>query len=370
MTSQPATASAAADESAGPDPGARGRNASRSDSGAGVDPSPTAVQPPAVQYPWDSGPDAPIPVPPAHVDAAVGFAQLRILADTLDDVMRTRIAIENRVRAAAIESFPIEHHLDGISDTEKKLSLALRRQFRIVTPEIRQWVLDTPGLGEPLMARIIGALGDPVVATPYRWDTAPPVEHECNPGCGKDRHLVAEEPFKRTPRQLLAYCGWGDPTRRRRVGMTAADAAALGNQRLKPLLYVAAECCIRQNGGAPGDHTDAARRPAPPARRPEEEPSPDADTGATPSRTDEEAPADLEASGRPKRRRRSPYRDAYDQARERYADTHADDWTLGHQHQAAVRYTAKAIIIDLWRVRAGLPPRWPLTNGASSPRPE
>lgn len=344
MTGQPAPASTAIDESAGThDPGVRGRNDSLLDSGAGVGPSPTAVQPPAVLDPWDpGGPDAPISVPPADVNAAVGFAQLRVLADTLEDVMRLRISIGNRVGAAAIETFAVTQHLDGISDTEKKLYLALRRHFRVVTPDIRQWVLDTPGLGEPLMARIVGALGDPVIATPYRWDTNPPDGHECLPACGAERHLIAEEPFRRTPRQLLAYCGWGDPARRRRVGMTAEDAAALGNRRLKPLIYVAAECCLRQTGGAPIVEPAADGPTAPP------------DLSSRPS---ERTTADVPPAGRTKRPgRRSPYRDAYDQARTRYEDR--DDWTLGHKHQAAIRYAAKAIVIDLWRVRSGLPPRW------------
>lgn len=337
------------------------------------------TSPPATQEPAPVGyfPGKPVPSDPdaiADADQADGFLHLRVIADTLDDIMRTRIAVTSRVDFAAIDGFAVGQHLAGMVDTESKLKLALRRQFRVAAPAVRAWTMATVGLGEPIMARFLGAVGDPVHAQPYEWSTSPDRSHLCGPNCGKERHLIPLEPFERTPRQFLSYCGWGDPARRRRVGMTAAAAAALGNQRAKPLAYVMAESCIKQIGGTPTNRatveqvTDPSLNGAPrrtalaellPASQgdlSEENPAADEFTaghlisiGGDPgmSTTTEER------SGR----RRSPYRDVYDLGRERY--TGREGWTPGHQHQAAIRLTVKAILIDVWRVHAGHAPRWP-----------
>lgn len=52
----------------------------------------------------------------------------------------------------------------------------------------------------------------------------------------------------------------------------------------------------------------------------------------------------------------SPYRTVYDERRERTAITHPE-WTDGHSHNDALRITAKAILLDIWRASRGLPPR-------------
>jgi hypothetical protein len=109
--------------------------------------------------------------------------------------------------------------------------------------------------------------------------------------------LVADPPFERSVSQLWSYCGHGDPTRRRRKGMTADDAAAMGNPALKTAVWQIAVACTKQVGTA--------------------------------------------------RSRRSPYRDVYDVARLTYADR---DWTDAHRHAAALRKVGKEILRDLWKV--------------------
>ena len=64
---------------------------------------------------------------------------------------------------------------------------------------------------------------------------------------------------------------------------------------------------------------------------------------------------DVETLSQPgqRARRRSPYRDVYDLGRLTYVDRVDDDgkpWTPGHQHNAALRLTGKAILRDLWTV--------------------
>jgi len=233
-------------------------------------------------------------------DAAT-WAVLRFLGDTHTDLETTRIAISNRAHRAVIDRDEIEVVLDAITAGEHAAQLKLIRRFRAVAPEIAAWVKDTPGLGEKSVARLLGAIGDPIWAYPMKWVDVAPDGHTCDPDrCGA-RHLVALQPFQRTPAQLRAYCGWGAPNKRTK-GMTQEEALALGNQSAKKIVWNIATGCIKQDG----------------------------------------------ASGK----RRSPYRDVYDDGKARYEITHPE-WTAGHRHNAAVRLVAKAFIVDLWRIAAG-----------------
>lgn len=250
-------------------------------------------------------------VPFPEPDAAT-WAVLRFLGDTHTDLETTRIAISNRAHRAIIDRDEIEVVLDAITAGEHAAQLKLIRRFRAVAPDIAAWVKDTPGLGEKTVARLLGAIGDPIWAYPMRWVDVAPDGHTCDPDrCGA-RHLVALQPFQRTPAQLRAYCGWGAPNRRTK-GMTQEEAFALGNQSAKKIVWNIATGCIKQDG----------------------------------------------ASGN----RRSPYRDVYDTGKARYEETHPE-WTPGHRHNAAVRLVAKAFIVDLWRIAAGQPSHHPyLDNG-------
>lgn len=304
-------------------------------------------------------PDPPKVLATTSSCSADGWHHLRILGDTLDDLMRVRIAIDNRVRHAAIEAIPVEQYLAGLRETEAKMSLALRRAFRETAPAVAAWTKATPGLGDVLMSRLLGAIGDPLHAQPYTLMPDAPDGHECDPlRCGNGRHLVALEPFARTPRQLCAYVGWGDPANRRRAGMTADDAMSLGNQRAKALVWNLAAACMKLPGpGAPKDEWLTDWQP------PENDPQPSDESPAILPTAEGPLPTDDEPSNRstatvPAARRRSPYRDAYIASRRRTQTTHGDDWNPGHHHNAAIRYTAKAIVIDLWRVSNGQEPRW------------
>jgi hypothetical protein len=247
--------------------------------------------------------------PPSSIEnptpmEAANWAVLRFLGDTHDDLMKTRIAIGNRAARAAVDPDEINGVLELIQAAESAAELKLKREFRRSAPEIRRWVMDTPGLGEKLVARLLGVIGDPLWAEPMRWVDVAPEGHECDPDrCGK-RHLIALAPFKRTPGQLLQFCGHGAPTRRTK-GMTQDDALALGNPRAKMLTHLIAEGCMKCMGT--------------------------------------------------ERNRRSPYRDVYDEFREKYEPR--DDWTPLHKHNAAIRATGKAVLIDLWRVADGQEPR-------------
>lgn len=260
------------------------------------------------------------------------FAILRVLADSFQDVQDARIAVKNRTSAkrlkdgtvvpAAIPAELVADVLDALMAAEKKASSLMQKAFRRAAPEVHAWARTTPGIGvssDRLIARLLGAIGHPVMASPYHWE-----------GEGPERVLVADSPYLRSVSQLWSYCGHGDPARRRRRGMSPEDALALGNPRAKMLVHLLAEACMKCVGGG----TEMLPIPSSAA------PAPDTDFAGDPDPLTE---PDVRAP-----RRRSPYRDVYDLRRLETADR--EGWTDGHRHADALRIVGKAILRDLWLV--------------------
>ena len=216
--------------------------------------------------------------------AAPDLLTLRVFAEVFEDLQKQRIATANRMERGGIDPAFMAAVMDNLERAEHEAALVMRRCYRKAVPqELREWQAGTIGIGEHLMARLVGCIGHPVHTTVYEWQ-----------GSGSDRVLVEVGEMDRTVSQLWSYCGHGDPARRRRAGMTAEDAAAMGNPRAKMLVHLMAECCMKQM--------------------------------------------------------RSPYRVVYDAARVEYE---ARDWTDLHRHNAALRKVGKAILKDLWIVAGG-----------------
>lgn len=242
------------------------------------------------------------PIPEPSSD---GWLALRTFAELFEDAQKAHIAAANRARATGRPEM-FAAHVKAMERAEHACGLMLRRCYRKVVPlAVRQWQETTPGLGEHLVARLLGHLGHPVIATPHHWE-----------GTGAARSLVADPPYERTVSQLWQYCGHGDPARRIARGMTAAELAAIGSPRLKMLVHLNAEACMKQAGTV--------------------------------------------------RARRSPYRDVYDARRLVTADrVHAapcvrcgpsgraaaegSPWSAAHQHADALRIVGKELLRDLWR---------------------
>lgn len=228
-----------------------------------------------------------------------GYRELRVWAEMYQDAQLARIAAKNRAERGSVHPDLYTTHIAGLEDVEHRCGLELHRAFRrVVPPTLREWQKASPGIGEHLLARLIGVIGDPLTATPYRWE-----------GTGTDRHLIADEPYRRGVGQLWAYCGVGQPGLRRRRGMTPEEAFAAGIPLAKSLLRLLAESCVKVNRG--------------------------------------------------------PYREAYDKARFHYGDRlHVEEcpacgprgkpapvgspWSLAHQHAAALRKVSKNILKDIW----------------------
>lgn len=242
------------------------------------------------------------------------YREVRVVARQFHDAQKSRIRATNRYRAATAR----DEHIDPsfvepirlMGEVEEMYKKILRNHYRkVVDSRIKKWVEDTNGIGEHLLARLLGEIGDPGIAYPAHWEKSDDPEVE-----GK-RVLVFEEPFGRGVRELWSYCGFGDPERKRKKGMTQDDALGLGNPVAKMLAHEMAKACILQNG------------------------APD-------------------KNGRP--RARSPYRDYYEQVKEKYS---TKDWTPKHIQNCAERLVAKAILKDLWRVVHGQEPAF----GARTP---
>lgn len=210
------------------------------------------------------------------------FTALRIFAEMFEDVQKARIACSNRAERGLVDPALYQPQLDALELAENAMGKAMRAEYRRSVPApIRQWQKNTIGIGEHLLARLLGTIGHPVYATPHHWE-----------GTGTTRVLIADPPYDRTVAQLWSYCGHGDATRKRKVGMSWEEGAQLGNPRAKMILHLLAESCMK--------HTT------------------------------------------------SPYRPIYEKARLEYETR--EGWTKGHQHAAALRLLGKEILRDLWTV--------------------
>lgn len=260
----------------------------------------------------------------AVVRPAGDYVGLRIWAESYADMQQTRIGLVNRMERGGVDADLLAGHRRFVDASENDFRLSMvrsyRRLIRADMPGVEVWQKTMFGIGEHLLARLIGHLGHPVYATPYVWTDEAPPGHVCDPGhCGK-RHLVAVQPFARSVRQLWAYCGHGAAVRRA-VGMSQADALGLGSARCKMLVHLLAEATIKVT---PPKVQPIAIVPS---------------AGSGPEST---MPAT--ANGVAVRDRFS-YRRIYDN---RKAATVNRDWTDGHRHADALRIVGKEILRDLW----------------------
>ena len=248
-----------------------------------------------------------------------GWLQLRMWSEMFDDAQKARIANKNRVGSGGINPDIFAAHIAALETTEHTCRLMMRRTYRKVVPDpIREWVDKSTGVGVDMMARILGHLGDPVIATPQHWE-----------GTGAKRVLVDGEPFNRTVGQLWQYCGHGAPGRKWK-GMSADDLAAQGSPKLKMLVHLCAENAIKEPGRSVEALLDGEQFPD-------------------------------ECNW--------PYRGVYEVSRLATIDkAHTVEcvrcgpsgkpaqpgspWSPGHQHAHALRIVGKEILRDLWSVAA------------------
>lgn len=252
-----------------------------------------------------------------------GWLELRIWAEMFHDAQQQRIATTNRAERGGVDPDLYVAYIDATEAAEKAARRGMILAYRRTVPEpIRAWVKGTHGLGEPLMARLLGHLGHPRWATPHHWE-----------GTGAARVLITDPPFERTVSQLWQFCGHGRPGRPRR-GASAEEMAALGSPNLKMIVHLCAEGIVK-SGVRKLEHCH--------------------DTGKV-----------FDVDGR---KAVSPWGQLYLDLRRMYLDKEhtvecvrcgpsgkpaqpGDPWNLGHQHGAALRKVGKEILRDLWKVSA------------------
>ena len=238
---------------------------------------------------------------------STGWLDLRMTAELFDRAQLERIAVGNLIRrpedGGNIDPVFFAGLLVRLEATEHEARLMMRRTYRrVVPPELRQWQKESRGVGEDLLARLLGHLGDPYIATPHYWE-----------GFGPFRTLMVEPSRVRTISQLWQYAGHGDASRKPTKGMTAEDMFGLGKPMLKMLVHLNAEACMKQpNGSRYRDvyldarakvldrvHAVECRRCGP--------------------------------SGKPA--------------------VEGSPWSLGHQHAHGLRIVGKELLRDMWLVR-------------------
>lgn len=272
----------------------------------------------------------------AEDDGCRGWLELRTWAESFHDIQQARIAITGRLRTMPEDLYTTQ--AEAIHTAERLTRLAMIRTYRrVAPPAVIDWQQRSAGIGEPLLARLLGHLGHPRIAQPYHWE-----------GTGTARTLIADPPYERSVAQLWSYCGHGDPARRRRKGMTADEAAALGNPNLKSLVWNMAVAAMKQI----------------------ERPRTDQDAPGTQSaRVGVGEPLELAQCCRDPHTNSGGldyrYRAIYDMRRFTTHDhTHNTDcvrcgpsgkpapagspWSPAHQHADALRIVGKEILRDLW----------------------
>jgi hypothetical protein len=256
---------------------------------------------------------------------------LALLADALDDLERTRIANENRLRQLTRDEADsdgeergfgltldqpqvaaLANVVEALAKLEHESTLNLKRALR--KHPLGPWVKATVGVGEKQAARLFAAVGDPY------WNT------------------LHNRP--RTVSELWAYCGLH-------------------------VLPAAQRCSGTQDAtGGGGKQGDPDQKPVDSQAR---------NVGVAPTRTRGQR-ANWSATAKMRayliaesciKQARSPYRAVYETGRTKYADTihhtpcrrcgpsgkPAETGTplsAGHQHARAMRLVMKAILRDLW----------------------
>lgn len=166
------------------------------------------------------------------------FRSLRVWAEMFHDFQKARIACANRAERGGVDPDTYRPQLEVMEQAEKVLGAAMRKEYRRSAPKaIVEWQKAQKGIGDHLLARLLGCIGHPRYAEPYHWE-----------GTGAERVLIADEPFERRVSDLWSYCGHGDVTRKRRKGQTPEEAAAGGKPDAKMLVHLMAESCVKSGG--------------------------------------------------------------------------------------------------------------------------
>jgi hypothetical protein len=282
---------------------------------------------------------------------------LAILADSLDDFERTRIAAENRVRSLGqvkgLAGTPVEQRLagmvDGLKALEHDAELQLRRAVR--KHPLGPWVASMKGVGAKQAGRLIAAIGDPYI---HSVTGQPRTVSQLWAYAGY--HVLAASHIRNEPHGLTAggdtsqggAAGQlGSEAHGRRAGVAPSRARgqrANWNPDAKMRAFLVAESCVKQ------------------LRKPCHKPEGQAWANHT---------LDCQCSY---------YRFVYDTGREKYADAvhqveckrcgpsgkpalPGSPLSAAHQHARALRLVSKEILRSMWLASKSHPRGGPVAAG-------
>lgn len=183
--------------------------------------------------------------PAADIHPWGDLTTFRTIAEGLSDAIKARISTVNRVDRGGGAVDPMQ------AKAMKTAALGLEGAYRDlliaayekqVPAEIRDFAAGIPGLatGE-LFPRILGVLGHPRIAIPYRWED------------GATEPVPDGDPYFRTLRELWQYAGCGNPDlvpKKSVLGHSPSREELLGagkRTQLRPLLYTFSSYLMRQH---------------------------------------------------------------------------------------------------------------------------
>jgi hypothetical protein len=153
--------------------------------------------------------------------------QLRLYAKLFSDAQEFRKSLSNKLRSNTSDPDAVDTFRQTTDDLEEMAKKTLLSVYRREVPEpIQQWQSNSLGVGEHLIARLLGEIGHPRIAEPWHWE---------GEGIG-NRVIVQGEPYERSVSQLWQYCGHGKPSYRHK-GMSKDEAMAGGNPHAKAVTW-------------------------------------------------------------------------------------------------------------------------------------
>ena len=175
------------------------------------------------------------------------LTSFRTITEGLADAIKARTATENRVKrgGGAVDTVQARVLIQLDRDKEARYREMLQAVYETQVPEhVRAWAAGIPGLASgELFPRILGTLGHPRIAIPYKWEGNMPVP--------------AGDPYERTLRQLWQFSGCGDPGTIPRGDIlghspTREDKLRGGKLTvLRPLLYTFTSYIVRMHTRSP-----------------------------------------------------------------------------------------------------------------------
>lgn len=261
------------------------------------------------------------------------FWQLKTAASNYYDAYRLTTRISNRLKAldrlgkatdgVGLYDPALGAQLDTAKAGKDESARILRQLYReCAPPAIIKFQSGTIGLGDLLMAQLVGVVGDFKSYTEAWWETTEDSSHladdsqdgdeDGQDGPPEKRVLVLGETKTAGVRDIWTYCGHGDPAARRRKGGDQADQFKAGSPLAKTITHLMAEFALRKTGEPDKNGRVAAQ---------------------------------------------CPYYPHYLDWKAKAVANHPE-WTLMHAHNHATRKVGKAILKDIWRVQHGFAPAY------------